>query len=880
MTQPTSHRVDLHLHSFASNVTDYYAANAFAIPESYSDPLTLYHLLRRRGMALITLTDHNSIDGARRLLDAGLPDVFLSAEMTTTFPEDGCNIHITVANVSEAQFAEVDRLRANVYEMVAYLDQEIASEPQRPGCNKLAYFMTHPLMSTQNRPYGREGALQVEHVEKALLLCNCIEVHNGSRTRALNSLTLRLLQTLDRTQIDRLANKHGLTPKGDMPWRKAIVGGSDDHSGLHPGRTWTSFPSTEGAPTANDLVEAIRRGETRAHGAHGGPITLAHSLLKLLHDGSTRPGRKNTATPVAGPLLALLRIVFDADAERLYDRVVLHGRVWVHRLLVGRRTGHGEPFEHLLANEVYALLAEPNFRMTLAATVRTDDRIFLVIGTLINRIFVRYITNLRQAAKRSLLCAIKEGVALLASNVLVSLPYLVSFLQQSSDSLISRDVRRNFALEDPPRLVLVTDTFFEINGVSTSIRRMLREAKARNIDLTVVTCLDSHEWATRCADPEIQAFIASGRLKLFEAVTTFDFPEYDGLQVRIPPLLDLLKYIQESGFTKMQISTPGLIGLGGLLAAKMLQIETAATYHTSFPEYVENYTKDLSLEALAWRYMISFYHAVDEVLVPSKFIARLLHRRGLRNRKLLILDRWVDLERFHPRNRQPDFWLRYDLDPRHNTVKFIYVGRLAVEKNLALMASAYRRLCNERSDCHLILVGDGPYRTALAQLLAGLPVTFTGFLEGPALATAIASADVKLFPSTTDTWGNAPLEAQASGLPVIVSDVGGPAELMEDRTTGFKVAGRDVEGLLTAMRALMDPELRTRMGLQARAFIEHNRVDAPFTAILDSDAYRRRLQNERLAAARGESHRSAQVLDLTALLRELEEPRVDAGECA
>src|SRR5215467_6681937 len=135
-------RVDLHLHSYASNVTSYYVSNAFAIPESYSEPLELYRVLKARGMSLVTITDHNSIDGVKELLDKGLPDVFISAEMTTTFPEDGCRIHVTVANMTEAQFAEIHRLRTNIYEMVAYLDGQIACE--RPGGNKLAYFMTHP----------------------------------------------------------------------------------------------------------------------------------------------------------------------------------------------------------------------------------------------------------------------------------------------------------------------------------------------------------------------------------------------------------------------------------------------------------------------------------------------------------------------------------------------------------------------------------------------------------------------------------------------------------------------------------------------------------------------------------------------------------------
>src|SRR5262249_10834554 len=99
-TQGTVHRLDFHLHSYASNVPDYYAANTFAIPESYSDPFALYRELKAQGMSLVTLTDHNSIDCALELLAAGRKDVFLSAEMTTTFPEDGCNIHVTVANMT------------------------------------------------------------------------------------------------------------------------------------------------------------------------------------------------------------------------------------------------------------------------------------------------------------------------------------------------------------------------------------------------------------------------------------------------------------------------------------------------------------------------------------------------------------------------------------------------------------------------------------------------------------------------------------------------------------------------------------------------------------------------------------------------------------
>ena len=843
-------KVDFHLHSYASNLTDYYAANAFGIPESYSDPLKLHPMLKERGMTLITLTDHNSINGALEMLSAGLPDVFISAEMTTTFPEDGCNIHITIANVTQEQFNEADRLRKNVYEMVSYLDLQIAEEGQKPAPNKIAYFMTHPLMSTQNRPHGRDGSLRLEHIEKVALLCNTFEIQNGSRTRALNDFTARFLSGLTPEIIERLAGKYDLAPKGEIPWLKAFVGGSDDHAGINPGRTWTAFEYEGAQPTANGLIESIRQRQSRPDGAHGGPITLAHAVLKLLYDGGKKRNfvAGNPSMLVGGSIHTLLELVFESSTDRLSDKfrqmkALLRQKLLRH-LRRTRDKGLGVPFERLLELEVAELLASPEFRARLDAAKTTDDRIFIVISTLVNRVFARYVDNLKGANTVDLVGTIKELVALVSSNLFVSLPYLISFLQQASDTRIVREIRKSYELNERPKIALLTDTFFEINGVSLSIKRMIRESIRRDIDLTVITCLSAEDQRRYRSEPEVQVLIDSGRLKIFTSVANLDFPKYDGLQIHFPPLLELLRFLQEGGFTKMQISTPGTIGLAGLLAAKTLQMETAATYHTSIPEYVENYTNDISLEAFAWKYMIAFYHAVDEVLVPSRFIGKLLHKRGLRKRKILVLDRWVDVERFHPRNRTARYWSKFGLANGDALVKFIYVGRLGIEKNLQLIAAAYKQLCATKQDTHLILVGDGPYRPVLEKELAGLPVTFTGFLEGEELSRAIASADVKLFPSTTDTWGNAPLEAQASGLPVVVSDVGGPPELMVDGVTGIKIKGRDVQGLLHAMVRLMDESTRRQMAHMARTFVEVNRVDEPFTAILDSDAYRRRLEEQ------------------------------------
>src|SRR5262249_17430051 len=155
----------------------------------------------------------------------------------------------------------------------------------------------------------------------------------------------------------------------------------------------------------------------------------------------------------------------------------------------------------------------------------TDDRIFMVISTIVNRIFARYVLNLKGQTGLDLVAALKELVALVSSNLFVSLPYLVSFLQQASDSLIARDVRESFHFNQRPRIALLTDTFFEINGVSVSIKRMIREAARRNIDFTVITCLTPEEQQKYCSEPEVRRFIESGRLKIFNSIANIDFPE-------------------------------------------------------------------------------------------------------------------------------------------------------------------------------------------------------------------------------------------------------------------------------------------------------------------------------------------------------------------
>jgi glycosyltransferase involved in cell wall biosynthesis len=281
-------------------------------------------------------------------------------------------------------------------------------------------------------------------------------------------------------------------------------------------------------------------------------------------------------------------------------------------------------------------------------------------------------------------------------------------------------------------------------------------------------------------------------------------------------VLQIVDYIQREKFTEIIISTPGPVGLVGLLAAKILGLRTSGIYHTDFPQYVGILTDDRSLETLTWVYMHWFYSQMDILYVNSEHYRRCWIERGIPAEKLKILPRGLDTTLFNPARRTGGF--REKFGARDGEAVLLYVGRISKEKDLDVLAAAYRRLLGQHPRTRLVFVGDGPY---LKELREALPeAVFTGYLSGADLAKAFASADIFVFPSTTDTFGNVVLEAMASGLPAVVSDTGGPRELVKNGVTGYVTRSLDVEDFTTAAgRLVADPALRARMSAQALAAV-------------------------------------------------------------
>jgi glycosyltransferase involved in cell wall biosynthesis len=259
----------------------------------------------------------------------------------------------------------------------------------------------------------------------------------------------------------------------------------------------------------------------------------------------------------------------------------------------------------------------------------------------------------------------------------------------------------------------------------------------------------------------------------------------------------MIDYIDREGFTELIISTPGPVGLTAVAAAKLLGIPSVGIYHTDFPQYARILTEDEMMETLMWSFMHWFYSQVDLVYVNSEFYRQCWIDRGFAPAKLAILPRGLDTQLFNPERRDENFWKKRGA--RHPVL--LYVGRVSKEKDLPFLVEVYQELRRTGVACDLAVVGDGPY---FDEMKAAVPeAIFTGILSGDELGRAYASADLFVFPSTTDTFGNVVIEAQASGLPVLVSDVGGPRELVAKPEQGRVLPAGDRAAWVKAVRELL-----------------------------------------------------------------------------
>jgi len=349
---------------------------------------------------------------------------------------------------------------------------------------------------------------------------------------------------------------------------------------------------------------------------------------------------------------------------------------------------------------------------------------------------------------------------------------------------------------------VVTETYPpEVNGVALSLARLVDGLRARAHRVSIVRPRQpGGDGAVDGAGPDVAL------------VRGFPLPGYRGLQFGVSPWGCLAARWKRDRPDVVYVATEGPLGWSAVRTGRRLSIPVLSGFHTNFHTYVRHY-RARWLTPLVLRYLRRLHNDTWSTLVATDDLRLQLH--GLGFERLAVLGRGVDGELFRPDRRSEALRRSWGVGPDDLVVA--HVGRLAPEKNVGLVIRAYRAMVREGAPVRrLVLVGDGPLRSALER--AHPDVRFCGLQLGQDLAAHYASADLFLFPSETETFGNVTLEAMASGLAIVAYDYAAARMHITPGLNGAVVpCGRPEAFVAVAVSLGRRPDTLREMGRHARA---------------------------------------------------------------
>ena len=615
-----------------------------------------------------------------------------------------------------------------------------------------AYMHERDIACALAHPYYTVAApLTPRHRRRLAELFGVWETRNGARAAELN-----------RPAATYVATRDGVG-----------IGGSDDHAGVDIGRTFTEAPA---ASSPREFLDHMRAGRVSAHGAQGSAAKWAHAAIALSVRalGLQEPGSQPSQIDPARIMRMVSRLLREADAREGNAG----GEVTVQdaRCLLSAWLSAVE-LDHLDGRALIDLMQQDDFSHSALyrRACRAHER----------RLRAAVETAVGAASSSGELAGAAQG---LVQACVAAIPYApaTAFLAREKAKLADipdgtgRGGRR--AEGDTPRVAILADGIGSTHGVARTIVE-IRERGVPGFEIEVLG-----------TDPAVDRRLPS--------VAEIDVPFYPGLRIGVPSLPVAVQALADGGFDAVHVCTPGPAGISGALLARALGLPLIGSYHTELTAYAGVRSGEQRLADAMALAVAAFYGACEVVLSPSPASDAALAAIGVCDDRVQRWDRGVDTSRFDPSLR--------DAGALPGEINVLYSGRISNEKGVELLAESFLRAREREPRLHLILAGGGPEEDILRERL-GRAATFLGWLEGRELARTYASADVLLFPSETDTFGQVILEAQASGLPVVAVAQGGPLSLIEDRVSGLLAPAETGALADSLLEVVSSPILRERI---------------------------------------------------------------------
>jgi len=368
------------------------------------------------------------------------------------------------------------------------------------------------------------------------------------------------------------------------------------------------------------------------------------------------------------------------------------------------------------------------------------------------------------------------------------------------------------------RIAVVTETFApEVNGVAMTLGRIVEGLLQRGHAVQVVRPRQGQE--AHAPRAGLDQVLSHG----------IPVPTYGELRFGLPSKGRLVKLWAEQRPDLVHVVTEGPLGWSAVAAARKLQLPLTSSFHTNFHSYSQHYGMGL-LKSPIESYLRKLHNRTQATMVPTKAMLQDLQSRGYDN--VTVVSRGVEIELFKPARRSEALRQSWGAAPQDPVV--LLVGRLAKEKNVALVLTAFAAIQAKLPRAKLVLVGDGPLRKSLEE--ACPQAIFAGVRQREELAAYYASADLFLFPSLTETFGNVVPEALASGLTVLSYANAAAQELIINHYNGVLVPNGDERAFVNAAVELaLDPVRQQHLRTQAPhsvSFLAWSAVCESFEAVL------------------------------------------------
>ena len=807
-------RIDLHCHDYNSNVPDELMGRILNVPETWLPTENLIKTLRKNNSDVITITNHNNARSCFELQDKGV-DVLVGTEFSCYVPDFNVGIHVLTFGFTREQEKILNKLRKNIYQFLQFTNE-----------NDIPTIWAHPLYH-----YSTQGTPEFDFFSKMALVFERFEVLNGQRDTWQNMLVKTWLESITPEQIDADAErfKVDISLYCKNRYKKSYSGGSDSHMGIFSGQTGTSrhIPNLEKRRKKEKLsdlaLEAIKNGAMIPYGTHQNSekLTVAFvdyvcqiamykedpGLLRiLLHKGTAKD-----------KVFALL--VSNAFSEVSRNKKTMRFVSLFHDCLTGKVPSKSK---RLLLPKVYKPIFDDVVRIAKAHTHSPEKMIreFSIalnsMSTNLNNIlFSRLTVKINDLISENYFQKLKladvieqleipsdfralfqpksskknknkklskpdfstffDGITfpLFTSTILLGANFTSSKVLYNTRPLLNDFSERFNKYKHPKRMLWLTDTYEDKNGVSGVLQDMHKEIKRRNLPIDILVCSNT--------------VIQDDHLIVIKPLAEFEVPFYKQQPIRIPDFNEIHHLFLENEYDRIMCSTEGVMGLVGLYLKNAYTLPAHFYVHTDWLVFARK-TMNLDMHNMnrIRRFLRAYYNGFDKLFVLNSD-----HKKWLTSIEMNFKEENVNLtahwnnEAFYPRVNDKGELFKV----KKNEKILLYVGRFSLEKGLLDIIDIYESVKSEVKNLRMVFVGEGPEEKMLKEKLPN--AIFLGWKNKETLAKIYSSADLLILPSKYDTFSCVVLEALSCGLPVTAYKSKGPKDIIEHRKSGFLSSGKN-----------------------------------------------------------------------------------------